>query len=328
MATRSAGLDEALRRVIPERIREAREARGMTAEVFGEAIGVTRQAVAQYETGQTSPSAIVFGEIISVTRQSPRFFTEARGRKTGEFRAPFWRSLKRMELPERVRLSRRLEWTADIVDYVDGFLELPGIDLPQVEWDAEKGNADDIEDIAARVREHWKLGLGPLHDVSSILEYHGVVLVREHVACDDMDALSRWQSGRPYILYSADVTSENLPRLERQANRFAGAFLLPRAAFSSEVISTSIAYFKRLKSRWGVAIAAMVYRCKDLGILNESQVKYLWRQMNSQGIRKKEPGDEDFQQSPPALLRASLEMLVESKVQTKDQIEHAINLNP
>jgi transcriptional regulator with XRE-family HTH domain len=97
MATRSAGLDEALRRVIPERIREAREARGMTAEVFGEAIGVTRQAVAQYETGQTSPSAIVFGEIISVTRQSPRFFTEARGRKTGEFRAPFWRSLKRME---------------------------------------------------------------------------------------------------------------------------------------------------------------------------------------------------------------------------------------
>jgi Zn-dependent peptidase ImmA (M78 family) len=295
----------------------------------------------------------VFGEIISVTRQSPRFFTEARGRKTGEFRAPFWRSLKRMELPERVRLSRRLEWTADIVDYVDGFLELPGIDLPQVEWDAEKGNADDIEDIAARVREHWKLGLGPLHDVSSILEYHGVVLVREHVACDDMDALSRWQSGRPYILYSADVksgpraaynlahelghmvlhagvevTSENLPRLERQANRFAGAFLLPRAAFSSEVISTSIAYFKRLKSRWGVAIAAMVYRCKDLGILNESQVKYLWRQMNSQGIRKKEPGDEDFQQSPPALLRASLEMLVESKVQTKDQIEHAINLNP
>lgn len=257
-----------------------------------------------------------------------------------------------MEQAERTRLSRRLEWAADIVNYVDGFLELPITDLPHVEWDAEKGHLDDIENIALRVREHWKLGHGPIHDVSSVLEYHGVVLVREHVSCEDMDALSRWQAGRPYILYSADVesgprtafnlahelghmilhagvevTSENLPRLEKQANRFAGAFLLPRAAFSSEVISTSITYFQYLKKRWGVAIAAMVYRCKDLGILSESQVKYLWRQMNGQGIRKREPGDEDFQQSPPTLLRASLEMLVESNVQTKDDIEHKINLN-
>lgn len=352
MATKSTGLDEALRRVIPERIREAREARGMTAEVFGEAIGVTRQAVAQYETGQTCPSAAVLSEIISITKQPPRFFTEPRGRKGGEFLTPFWRSLKRMEQAERARLSRRLEWAADIVNYVDNFVVLPSIDLPEIEWDVEEGNVEDIEDVAQRVRDHWKLGQGPIHDVSSVLEYHGVVLVREHVACEDMDALSRWQAGRPYILYSADVksgprtafnlahelghmilhagvevTSENLSKLEKQANRFAGAFLLPRTAFSSEVISTSITYFQQLKKRWGVAIAAMIYRCKDLGILNGSQVKYLWRQMNALGIRKREPGDEDFQQSPPALLRASLEMLVENNVQTKDEIEHKINLN-
>src|SRR5476649_2328309 len=103
MDNRSTWLEEALRKVIPERIREAREAQGLTAEIFGEKIGVTRQAIAQYETGQTSPSAAVLGEIISVTGQPPRFFTEPRGRNAGEFLAPFWRSLKRMEQAERAR---------------------------------------------------------------------------------------------------------------------------------------------------------------------------------------------------------------------------------
>jgi Zn-dependent peptidase ImmA (M78 family)/DNA-binding XRE family transcriptional regulator len=352
MTTKTTGLDDALRRVIPERIREAREARGFTTEAFGDAIGVSRQAVAQYETGQTSPSAAVLASIISVTKQPPTFFTEPRGRRAESFLAPFWRSLKRMENPERIRISRRLEWAADIVSYIENFLELPKIDLPPIEWDAENGSTDEIEDIARRVREHWGLGLGPIHNLSSVLEYHGIILVRERVSCEDMDALSRWQNGRPYILYSADVesgprttynlahelahmilhsgvevTSENLAKLERQANRFAGAFLLPRATFPLEVVSTSITYFKFLKERWGVAIAAMVYRCKDLGILNESQVKYLWRQMNALGIRKKEPGDEKFQQPLPTLLRSSLEMLVGHKVQSKEDIERKVNLN-
>jgi Zn-dependent peptidase ImmA (M78 family) len=125
-----------------------------------------------------------------------------------------------------------------------------------------------------------------------------------------------------------EVTSENLPRLERQANRFASAFLLPRTTFPSEIISTSITYFEFLKERWGVAIAAMVYRCKDLGILNDSQVKYLWRQMNTQGIRKKEPLDDRFQQTEPTVLRSSLEMLTEHGVQSKEDIRRKINLNP
>jgi transcriptional regulator with XRE-family HTH domain len=54
-------------RIIPERIREAREARGLTAEDFGEQIGVTRQAVGQYEVGSSVPSAQTMTHIIGVT---------------------------------------------------------------------------------------------------------------------------------------------------------------------------------------------------------------------------------------------------------------------
>src|SRR5215213_3440511 len=51
-----AGRGSALPKVIPERIREAREARGLTAEAFGDLLGMSRAAVALYETGQVGPS--------------------------------------------------------------------------------------------------------------------------------------------------------------------------------------------------------------------------------------------------------------------------------
>ena len=342
----------ALPKVIPERIREAREGRGFTLETFAEALGRSRQAVAQFENGQNGPAADTLARIISITRQPPTFFTSPRRRKAESASTPFWRSLKRMDHAARTRITRRLEWASDAVDYIESYIQLPVVGIPNLQWDYERGSAEDIEDIALRLRADWSLGYGPIHDIAALLEHHGVILIKEAVACPDMDAVSRWQMGRPYILFSADidgeprtiynlvhelghlllhsgldVTSENLARLEKQANRFAGAFLLPRRTFPSEVLSTSLSYFKELKKRWHVSIAAMIYRCKDLGILNTNQVEYLWRQMASTGFRHKEPLDDAFEQSEPALLRASLQMLITHGVQTKADVEQAINLN-
>ena len=352
MAVEMAGSEGSLPKMIPERIREAREGRGFSGESFAELIGVTRQAVAQYETGQIGPSAATMSRIIATTGQPPAFFVSPRRRKADSSPAPFWRSLKRMEQAERARIARRVEWAADIVDYIEDFIELPKVDVPDMQWNADFGSEEDIEEIALRVREEWSLGYGPIHDIAPILEGHGIILIRESVHCEDMDAVSRWQTGRPFILYSADVksqprinynlthelghillhsgvevSSDNLDRLERQANRFAGAFLLPRRTFPKEVISTSLNYFTDLKARWRVSIAAMIYRCADLSILSKSQTKYLWRQMTAKGMRKVEPLDEMFKISKPALLRASLDMLVINRVQTRADIELAINLN-
>ena len=352
MTIKEAGRESVLPKVIPERIREAREARGFSTDIFGEMVGVSRQAVAQYETGQIGPSAEVLSRIIAVTGQPPTFFVNPRRRKADSSSTPFWRSLKRMEQIERARITRRIEWAADVVDYIEEFIELPAVDLPDMQWNAEDSSDEDIEEIALRVRADWGLGYGPIHDLATILEGHGIILIREKVNCKDMDAVSRWQTGRPFILYSAEVNSQprvnfnlahelghlilhggmevnsdNLPRLERQANRFAGALLMPRITFPKEVISTSVRYFETLKARWRVAIAAMIYRCKDLAILSETQVKYLWRQMNVLGIRQIEPLDDAFEVASPGILRASLEMLVSNKVQTRESIERSINLN-
>ena len=336
---------------LPEKIREAREARGYTLETLAEALGVSKQAVAQYETGQSAPGGEVMSGIVTATRQPLSFFTTPRARR-GEPSSPYWRSLVRMDLVHRRRIGRRLQWVSDIVDYVSDFIEVPAVNIVRSDFEADDDQDQQIECAAEALRELWSLGDGPIKDLAATLEENGVVIVREPVACSDMDGVSCWVGGRPYVLLSGevesgprdlfnlahelghlvlhagvDIDSTNLKRIEAQANRFASAFLLPRQQFSREVFGTSISHFISLKRRWGVAISAMAYRCKDLEIISQDQFSYIMRQMNAQRIRRIEPLDDAFSVSEPQLLRQAIEMLVEHGVQSRAQIEEALVLN-
>lgn len=336
---------------MPERIKEAREARGFTLEAFADALGVSRQAVAQYETGIIAPSGEAMSKIITLTEQPLSFFTSAPAR-TGELTTAFWRSLKRMGQHHRRRIVRRLQWASDITSLVERFVDLPAVNLPEVEFDCESDGDDAIERAAEAAREHWKLGKGPISNLAVTLEEHGIVLVRESASCEDMDAVSAWSMGRPFILLDNDVEGgprdlfnlahelghvflhtgvevdgSNLTRIERQADRFAGAFLLPRDTFSKEVFGSSLDHFKFLKKRWGVSIQAMVYRCKNLGLLSENQVAYLFKQINYHRIRKHEPLDDAFPVNRPTMLGGAIKMIVEHGVYTRGQIEDDLRLN-
>ncbi len=339
-----------LAHVVPERIKEAREARGFTREAFAEALGITPQAVAQYEVGQHSPGSEIMANIISITRQPPAFFSAHRPSVRERFGTPYWRSLARMTRSDRLRIARRLEWCADIVGYIEQFIELPRTNLPTIKLPKDFADLEALEAAAEAVREAWQLGSLPISHLAPTLESNGIVLIKEPVRCQDMDAVSRWQAGKPYILLSEDkhslprenydlahelahflchayveVASDNLAAIERQANYFAGALLLPRKSFPQEVLSTSVNYFLELKARWRVSVQAMVYRCKDLGILNKNQVAYLWRQLSK--MRAFEPLDDAFEPERPTLLSAALNMLVTNGVQTRAQIVEALKLN-
>ena len=227
--------------------------------------------------------------------------------------------------------------------------------MPSVEFDwqeTEEASFEKIEKIADGLRDHWGLGKGPIFEIEKILESNGIILIGEYVFCDNMDAVCRWQGGRPYVLFSREVTSgprslynlahelghimlhsdvevssENLNKIEKQANRFAGAFLLPRSSYSNEVIGSSLKHFTYLKERWGVSIGAMIYRAKDLEIITKNQHVYLIRQMNRRHIRISEPLDDIFPTPKPSVMIESLKMLIEHGVQSKADIEDALNLN-
>jgi Zn-dependent peptidase ImmA (M78 family) len=103
--------------------------------------------------------------------------------------------------------------------------------------------------------------------------------------------------------------------------------LLPRKSFPQEVLSTSLNYFLELKLRWRVSVQAMIYRCKDLGLLNPNQTSYLWRQLSSRNMRSFEPLDDKFEPERPTVLLAALQMLIKNGVQSRAQISDALKLN-
>lgn len=340
-------------RIVPECLREAREARGYSLIEFAEIIGISKQALSQLEIGHTSPSPETFEKIVRATGQPLAFFTRPRPRARDLFGATFWRSLKRLNEPERLRIARRLDWLHDIVAYLERYVDLPALDLPAFPWfDPEVANDEDVEKAAASLREHWRLGIGPISNVCELMEAKGVIVFRETVNSPDMSAVSRWQAGRPVVCLSADkantirsrydaahelghlvlhagiqLDARNLNLLERQANRFAGAFLLPAESFSREVVSTSLDYFFTLKKRWKVSAQAMIYRCKDLGLLKEHQVKYLWRQINGRNMRAVEYLDKEFEPEEPIVLKGCIQLLLDNSVVTKPMLKEAIMLN-
>ncbi len=349
--TKNRDVTGPLSKPIPERIKEAREARGFKLDAFAEALDKSRQAVAQFETGQISPSGETLSSIVALTEQPLAFFVSMPPRP-GNAGTIFWRSLKRMEQHHRKRIARRLQWAADTTAMVDEYIELPAVDFPHLEFDPETAGDDEIEDAADYLREYWGLGIGPIPNLADILESKGVILVREEVECQDMDGVSCWINGRPFVLLSGevisgprdlhnlahelghmflhatiDVTDKTLATIERQANRFASAFLMPMEAFAKEVFGTSIEFFKTLKLRWGVSIAAMAYRCKDLNIITENQFSYIFRQMNALKIRKVEPHDDAFDVSRPRVLSEAIRMLVEHGVCKRTEIETKLGLN-
>src|SRR6185312_6064885 len=122
------------------------------------------------------------------------------------------------------------------------------------------------------------MGDGPISNVTWLLENIGAVVARTDLGAAELDGLSRWSDllGHPCVmLASGDATAcrsrfdaahelghlilhravtpaqSRDPaihrQLEQQAHRFAGAFLLPKAAFAAELFSMTLDSFRQLK---------------------------------------------------------------------------------
>ena len=88
--------------------------------------------------------------------------------------------------------------------------------------------------------------------------------------------------------------SESGLDVEKASNRFAGAFIVPRAVGIRELGSSrktlSLTELYILKHKYGFSIQAWLHRATDLGIISKETEASAFRQMSRLGIRKTEPG--------------------------------------
>ena len=321
----------AARRILPvfagTRLVAMRELLGWTQAEVAEFTGISASALSQAERGDTTLSAANVVEVASLFGVSPDAFVEQPAPKVDL--EPQFRHQRRTPKRDRLRAERLVYATARVVRVLQESVEFPepfefdmavDPDLPIEEV------ADLIEDAAAQTRA--VLGIppdDPIGDrVIDVLEAGGITVVRDPDTGRDIDAFSAIVDGLPIIvLYGGhdsvwDRDNFNLAHelahlvmhrgnqrtpgtktVEAQAHRFAGAFLGPARALRRQLpADLDWVGYLGLKRTWGMSMAALVRRAKDLEVIDDSTYTRAMKQRSSYGWRFEEPGSGD--RSPPA----------------------------
>lgn len=211
-----------------------------------------------------------------------------------------------------------------------------------------------IENLASEVREYWGLGSGPIDNLQYVLESNGIVVTGFKDKESHIDAYSQQiiVDGEKIFIVALELGKKPLERLrfdmahelghilmhrwwieteerskdefnamEKQANIFAGAFLLPRKKFSMTVSAypTTLDYYRELKKKWKVSMQAMMYRARQLGIISANQFQYMMRQISKKGWRLKEPGDVPGQLRDN-LFQGAIDLLLNGEYMSKGEI--------
>lgn len=335
------------------RLREAREARGLTAASLADVTGVSRQVVSQYEHGVTAPSIETLISIAGTLNVPIDFFLLPSRDEVD--RVVFFRSQAAATKGQRSKAERRLEWLEDLVVYLEHLVSFPKAELPVLgepsTGDRLRWTAHAIEEAATEVRRVWDLGPGPIGHVVGDLERHGVIVTRGVVETDTIDAFSvRLEpSRRPAIFLGSDKDSAVRSRfdavhelahhvlhaavspkrlmnaserkaIESEAHAFASAFLLPAWEFARDLRAPTLDAMLIAKPRWGVSLGTMIQRCVDLEILRQDEAERLWISRAKRGWSKREPLDDDLPMEGPSLLGGAVDVIVQGGIKSREQL--------
>lgn len=320
-----------IRTINGERIRQAREIKGLTQAALAERIGVTQSYIAHLErdAGQLlfQPSDDLIEAIAIQTGFAPEFFRQESG---PEFPLGSLLYRKRSALTsgdrDSIRQTARLIY--EVAQQMMTKINPIPVRLPKV--------ANENPSTAARITR-TELGLSPDTPVKNLLnqlEKNGVCVLAVPFSIDEQDAFSLWADSeprKPVVILSEGkpgdrqrfslahelghlVMHYSFPRglkvIESEADQFAAEFLMPEESMLREILPpVTLTRLAELKLRWGVAISALAMRAKELGIITERQARYLFVQMRTLGWDKAEPANLAISAEKPRAFKRMAEVI-------------------
>jgi Zn-dependent peptidase ImmA (M78 family)/transcriptional regulator with XRE-family HTH domain len=341
---------------VGERLREARQVRGLRAVQLSEMLNISPQAVSSYETGKKTPSPDIADAIAHKLNLPGHFFTLPA--RSNDERTVFYRSMSATTQTARRRAEFRQLWLEDLANYLSDYVEFPEIRIPNfdIPVDPMLISNDDIEHIANETRKFWRMAPdGPVRNMIYLLENQGVIVARDNLGAVTLDGLSTF-TDRPYVVIGTDkgtavrwrfdgahelghlilhrnLNPKNLTRpadfkkIEGQAHRFAAAFLLPMSAFAEDFFSASLDALRAIKPKWRVSIAMMIMRAQHGNLISEEHERRLWINYSRRGWRGMEPLDDTLEVEEPRLLRSAVEMIASPGGQGGADLSHAVGLS-
>lgn len=326
--------------VYGQRIRQARQARGLGVSELAELMDVSRTAIRNWEVEEHRVNPELVPRLSRVLGQPDAYFYRRPEIAEGKSDMVHFRS-RRLKEQDLGRLQARFAWLVEYLTFVNQHVKLPDLRLPPA---AGADTFDEIEDAAADVRRAWGLGPGPLLELTRTAELNGVFTQAFHFGVEKLDGFSYWHDDlqRPFIWLNLDkgkyarsrfdlaheighmvlhrgiarpqTDEEAFQTFEQQAHRFASALLMPRENWLADIAPLSgnltLSAFKALKPKWRTSIAAMIYRTRELGFIGAEDSTRLWKQYASRKWKVMEPFDETWPIERPTLIREATRVMI------------------
>lgn len=301
--------------MIGQRLYRARKAAGLSLRDLAAQVDLTHAAIKKYEDEQATPTSSTLLKLARALKVRTEYF----------FR-PETVALDGIEYRKRSTLpKKRLDAiTHEIIDQIERRIELenlfpvspvkpfaPAKGLPNTTTDLSQ-----IEEAAEVVRQAWELGFDPIPDLIDVLETHGIRVFMVDTNSDPkFDGLaatvnkmpivvvgSHWPGDRQRFtlahelghLMLAGRLSDGIDE-EMACNRFAGAFLIPRASVLQE-LGEHRSYIEPkelalLKEEFGLSMSGILYRARDLGVVTPAWRDEQARKFRMKGWHITEPGN-------------------------------------
>lgn len=318
---------------IGSNIRLARLFNGLSLAELGERLDKSKQYLSRVETGVEPVSASLEQALVEHLGILPEFLRHVDPMPLTEEQCHFRKQLT-TKLTLRQYARARGEMLKRLVYVLDEYLELPEYNITE----ANPSSEESIERGAEACRTAWGLGWGPISNITRVAESVGAVVMRVSGLANEVDAVS-FATRRPVIalngagrsacrarfgiahelghfaLHIGVLTGDRLT--ETQANRFASAFLLPRASFLAESHRAlrgrriNWDYMSELKMRWGVSKAALLFRGRQLGVFTEDQLRAGYITLNRHGEAIEEREDSRIPIEQPEIVDDGLRLMTE-----------------
>lgn len=306
-----------------ERLSLIRLVRGQTQAELGSQIGVTRQFIHQLERGHRPLTKENAEALASVLDVRPDFFQRPVQKWVQRHNCNF-RKFKTTTQTFQDQVIARATLLAELVRWLSQYLNFPDRSIPRLKVETDA----DVESAAGGFRREWDLGDDtPIDNVTRLLENAGIFCVDVSGIDRKISALSI-DDDPPIIMHNREFSQPTRYRFdlahelghlvmhggqttgdevtERQADRFASAFLLPAKPFVKEFSQATKDTFDwsllaSMKKRWGVSFKALLRRGLDLGVIDWKRYRGGNVYLNSRGYAKREPFEPDSCESPEML---------------------------
>lgn len=334
-----------------KRLKEARVYNKMSITELADKLNVTKQMISKYENGKSSPTpekSFILHNVLNYPRE---FFYTKENYKYISL-GTFFRSRLTATKKSKEPAEFLLKYSLLIRAFLDEYVEFPKI--------MDFSIFDDYsspELAAEKLREILELSNTPIDDMLELLEIMGIVVVKFGYDEDKVDAFScstllnnqnyfavvagntrsfyRQQFSLAHelghFILHRDYNPQELEKdeykiMEKEANDFAAAFLLPPSSFEKDLtkININLSSLLNLKKKWNVSIAAIIERSYQLNLISSKKRTGLYRAMNYHQWKNPEPLDLETPMTEPLAISQAIDLLIAEEVMTGLEIRKKI----